>query len=226
MILRGSSTAILNSFLPHSRDSSSEPEIVHQIPRAGSITLSASSSSFSTFDDSPKKMTRALSEADHRDLSVPLPEKKPFNPLFNMFSNENEQESVREKRLSAHSSKASLGRGLFSFSELDEEFEVSSEKDCSVSVLVGGGIGGVGGRIDHGGESGGSDNGGDGNSGSWDSNHGKDSMDMYYQQMIEANPGNPLLLGNYAKYLKEVRGLLCASAIFWLLILLFGYREM
>ncbi|MBA0607279.1 hypothetical protein Godav_019610, partial [Gossypium davidsonii] len=24
--------------------------------------------------------------------------------------------------------------------------------------------------------------------------------------MVEANPGNPLLLGNYAKFLKEIRG--------------------
>lgn len=32
-----------------------------------------------------------------------------------------------------------------------------------------------------------------------------DSTDVYYQKMIEANPGNPLFLGNYAKFLKEVR---------------------
>ena len=29
-------------------------------------------------------------------------------------------------------------------------------------------------------------------------------MDVYYQKMIKADPGNPLLLGNYAKFLKEV----------------------
>nr|GEV18944.1 hypothetical protein [Tanacetum cinerariifolium] len=28
--------------------------------------------------------------------------------------------------------------------------------------------------------------------------------DLYYKTMIDANPGNSLLLGNYAKYLKEV----------------------
>nr|GMC75001.1 Serine/threonine-protein kinase [Ipomoea batatas] len=39
-----------------------------------------------------------------------------------------------------------------------------------------------------------------------DSWHGHDSTDAYYQKMIEANPGNALLLANYAKFLKEVRG--------------------
>ena len=51
--------------------------------------------------------------------------------------------------------------------------------------------------------------GGDGSGfGSSDSNnwHGHDSTDAFYQRMIEANPGNALLLGNYAKFLKEVRG--------------------
>lgn len=33
----------------------------------------------------------------------------------------------------------------------------------------------------------------------------KSSTDMYYQTMLEANPGNPLLLGNYAKFLHEVQ---------------------
>ncbi|KMT18932.1 hypothetical protein BVRB_2g030320 [Beta vulgaris subsp. vulgaris] len=33
-----------------------------------------------------------------------------------------------------------------------------------------------------------------------------ESTDQYYQKMIKHNPGNALLLGNYARYLKEVRG--------------------
>ncbi|KAL4332894.1 hypothetical protein GQ457_07G041090 [Hibiscus cannabinus] len=52
------------------------------------------------------------------------------------------------------------------------------------------GIGGGGGKISGG--CGGSD--------------GNDGTDLYYQKMIEANPGNSLLLSNYAKFLKEVRG--------------------
>nr|GEU98710.1 hypothetical protein [Tanacetum cinerariifolium] len=33
-----------------------------------------------------------------------------------------------------------------------------------------------------------------------------DNTDVYYRSMIEANPGNSMLLSNYAKYLKEVQG--------------------
>lgn len=54
--------------------------------------------------------------------------------------------------------------------------------------------------------SGSSGSGGDntltGSSGSSGSHHG--GTDAYYREMIEANPANPLLLANYAKFLKEV----------------------
>jgi len=33
-----------------------------------------------------------------------------------------------------------------------------------------------------------------------------DCTEIYYQKMLEANPGNPLLLRNYAKFLHEVQG--------------------
>ncbi|KAJ0495978.1 putative tetratricopeptide-like helical domain superfamily [Helianthus annuus] len=35
---------------------------------------------------------------------------------------------------------------------------------------------------------------------------GSDGTDVYYMNMIETDPGNSLILANYAKYLKEVRG--------------------
>ncbi|KAG4932913.1 hypothetical protein JHK87_046915 [Glycine soja] len=153
MLLRSSSTPILNSRIPHSnlnpKDSPHEPEILHRSPRTRSLTLSASLSSLS-----PSRMTRALSETD----------------------------------LSARSKTASFGSALFSFYESD---------DGDVAVVEGGGVGGGGG---------GWDNGDGGGSGFWDSNNGNDSTDLYYRTMIEANPGNPLFLGNYARYLKEVRG--------------------
>lgn len=57
--------------------------------------------------------------------------------------------------------------------------------------------GGGGGRCWIGGAGGG---GGDGSDGC------DDATDVYYRNMIEANPGNGLLLSNYAKFLKEVRG--------------------
>ncbi|CAL5199793.1 unnamed protein product [Lathyrus oleraceus] len=48
--------------------------------------------------------------------------------------------------------------------------------------------------------------GGNGNGNGWENNYGRDETDAYYQNMIEANPNNYLLLGNYAKFLKEVCG--------------------
>ncbi|KAL9363430.1 hypothetical protein Peur_046215 [Populus x canadensis] len=50
-----------------------------------------------------------------------------------------------------------------------------------------------------------------GGGGSWNSGHqpyesDHESMNLYYQNMIKAYPGDALLLANYAKFLKEVRG--------------------
>ncbi|XP_035832733.1 uncharacterized protein LOC110874201 [Helianthus annuus] len=73
---------------------------------------------------------------------------------------------------------------------------ISSVVAVEVMVVVDGvGVGGGGGRICGGGGGGneGCDNGGDG-------------MDGFYRSMIEANPSSSLVLGNYAKYLKEVKG--------------------
>ncbi|XWS70430.1 hypothetical protein CRYUN_Cryun03dG0047600 [Craigia yunnanensis] len=72
---------------------------------------------------------------------------------------------------------------------------------------------------------GGSDNGGDvgdggGSEGFGDWDQGKQGMDEYYQNMIKTYPGETLLLTNYAKFLKEVRGDLvkaeeyCERAVF------------
>ena len=60
----------------------------------------------------------------------------------------------------------------------------------------GGGVGFGGGR---------NGGGGDGSDGKreW-GNNGSESVDGYYQKMIGAYPGDALLLGNYARFLKEV----------------------
>ncbi|KAL9254396.1 hypothetical protein AKJ16_DCAP10964 [Drosera capensis] len=58
--------------------------------------------------------------------------------------------------------------------------------------------GGNGGRRVHGG-------GGRGRGGMGGGDDGVD-MECYYQEMIRANPGDALLLGNYSIYLKEVQG--------------------
>ncbi|EPS59501.1 hypothetical protein M569_15305 [Genlisea aurea] len=36
--------------------------------------------------------------------------------------------------------------------------------------------------------------------------NGRENLETYYKVMLAANPGNPLLLSNYAKFLKEVKG--------------------
>ncbi|XP_027331310.1 uncharacterized protein LOC113846831 [Abrus precatorius] len=191
MLLRSSSTPILNSYIPHSnsKDSPHEPEILHRIPRTRSVTLSASSSSLSPIDASPNRMTRALSETD---LSARHKRKPLSRRIF-----EEDEESVASA-VGFRSRTASFGSALFSFSELDEgEDGVGLMDDAAARVLVeGGGGGGAGGW----------DNSDGGGSGYWDSNPGNDSTDLYYRTMIEANPGNPLFLSNYARYLKEVRG--------------------
>ena len=104
-------------------------------------------------------------------------------------------------------------QGLFSSSGLDKvvldhEGYGEGRQDGRLQTLVmGGGMGSNGGLICGGYN--GSGRGSDGGQGrGWDfsegNNHGRDRTEAYYQDMIEANPNDALLLGNYAKFLKEV----------------------
>ncbi|KAL3362930.1 hypothetical protein AABB24_012298, partial [Solanum stoloniferum] len=82
--------------------------------------------------------------------------------------------------------------------EMVERHEVEEEKHTrAVEQLVvdGGGSGGDG----RGKKCGGGGGESDGDSSEF-------SVDLYYTRMIQANPGNSLLLGNYARFLKEVSG--------------------
>ncbi|XP_022749672.1 uncharacterized protein LOC111299041 [Durio zibethinus] len=183
MLLRSASTPILNSWIPHSKEPSPEPEFSHRISRTRTVSFTASCSSsvsVGSSDDSSRRMTRALSETDLRDLVVPkMKTVKKNNGILNGICVEEEDEVVKE------------------------EAGLEWWKTGSFVVEEGYGMGGGGGKICGGG--GGSD-GGDNEWGFWDSNNGSDGTDLYYQKMIEANPGNSLLLSNYAKFLKEVRG--------------------
>ncbi|XP_043700508.1 uncharacterized protein LOC122651261 [Telopea speciosissima] len=214
MLLRSASTPILNSWLPHSKESSPESELALHIPRSRSITLTASASSsnlMSPIDDSMKKMTRAMSESDLRELAVvpKPPKRKTLGRGLSGLSTISAEEGKEQEIGVTESKNQSLER-LFSSSGLDESVMEASyeayatgvcQEDKGLATLVGGGIGGDGGgrRGSHG---------GDGNDGFGfsDSNHGNDKTEVYYQKMIEANPGNGLILGNYARFLKEVRG--------------------
>ncbi|XVE53614.1 hypothetical protein DITRI_Ditri03aG0016800 [Diplodiscus trichospermus] len=71
------------------------------------------------------------------------------------------------------------------------------EEDLSFTPLS------LGGGGDNGG---GSAGGGCGAQGFGDWGQGKPKMDEYYKNMIQTYPGETLLLTNYAKFLKEVRG--------------------
>ncbi|KAF3961115.1 hypothetical protein CMV_014229 [Castanea mollissima] len=188
MLLRSSSTP--NSWLPHSKDSSSpESDQIVQLQRSRSISLTTASSSFHSLTDvSTKKLAQASSESDF--LTPPKPKKNPIShnlkkqpKLIVKESDEIEQEL---KPNSISSSSSSIQR-LFSSSGLgesvlDDEGSPMGKKDSILQTLgVGGGVGSNGGKICGGGGRG--SDGGDG-----------------------ANPDNALLLGNYAKFLKEVRG--------------------
>ncbi|WCJ30050.1 Tetratricopeptide repeat (TPR)-like superfamily protein [Euphorbia peplus] len=175
MLLRTASAPLLNSWIPHSLESS--PEIFHHIPKPRSLTLSASSSS----DDSINKITRAFSDTDLREVSVP--KRKPFNDFMDRITLHEEEENTESVLYGLD-----LGSTL-----LNQEYDVEN-KGKNGEILVGGGGGGK------------MWGGGGGNGGSDGGDNGKDSTEIYYQKMIEANPGNSLLLSNYAKFLKEVRG--------------------
>ncbi|KAB5551924.1 hypothetical protein DKX38_009235 [Salix brachista] len=198
MLLRSSSTPILNTWIPPQlKEPLPEPESLHQIQKSRSISLTASSSSsFSSISsqdhDSIKRMTRAFSETDLRDLSVP--KRKPNNRILNGISVDEEVEEV-EKKVSF------LESGWF-FEGCEVGVKGESDSGMLEVMVTGGGSYSGGGKFYGGGGSGFGD---DGGSGFGESNKGIESTDVYYQKMIEANPGNPLLLSNYAKFLKEVR---------------------
>ncbi|KAL3840976.1 hypothetical protein ACJIZ3_025567 [Penstemon smallii] len=164
MLLRSSSTPILNSWLHNSTTgsgsgSSPEPDSLPQLTRTRSVCL------ITSLDDRIPP-TRNVYDSDPKDCGKPKkgkPLKLPATP----------------KPVKAE--------------------EIADRKRMTQTLVAGGGGGGGvcgGGR--------GSDYGsGSQDPGSW---HGIESTNAYYEMMIKANPGNPLFLANYAKFLKEVKG--------------------
>ncbi|CAK9139781.1 unnamed protein product [Ilex paraguariensis] len=125
-------------------------------------------------------MTRTLSDSDLK-IVIKTPQSKCMHSLHVAFAvSEEEDEEIELEP-----------------TWLDEEYR-------AVRVAVGGGNGGSGGKICSGGGGGGEDE--NGGSANWDSKGNIASTDLYYQIMLEANPGNALLLSNYARFLKEVCG--------------------
>ncbi|GMH17654.1 hypothetical protein Nepgr_019495 [Nepenthes gracilis] len=190
MLLRSSSTPITNSWIPpHSSGSSPECEIIPQFSRTKSISLTRSPGSVSVQNDS--KRNTALSDSE------PLPKTRakidahfPLSPPVEVGCG------------GGSDSKTPSVERMFLSSGLDEKVAVVDDDDgCELDrSKEGDGSGKFGGR-----EFGGGGGGGAGGSGGGDS-HGHGGTEEYYRRMIESNPGNALLLGNYARFLKEVRG--------------------
>ncbi|KAL6006284.1 hypothetical protein ACLOJK_040330 [Asimina triloba] len=219
MLLRSASTPTLNSCISLWKESALEADLNPPIRRTGSIThlprlVSVTASLKSS---SPGRVQRTVQEIEHRDPSRPFAASKRKPPRKNPNRSKVlliPVEEAKDKR-SPSSSTASVGQ-LFSSSGLHEQVvdkrcrfaDVGKEKAVP-TLFPGDGIGstggaGIGGGGSDGGDGGGRD--GDDGSGSWDSNNRNNSTDLYYQKMIEADPGNGLLLANYARFLKEVRG--------------------
>ncbi|KAE8699378.1 Detected protein of unknown function [Hibiscus syriacus] len=182
LLIKSSTPPILNSWLPHSRDWSLLEPNFQTLQGTRSVSFNTPSSSI---DDRKHK------------LSIPKPrrkEGKPMIPTPHSLEVDNQADNESEDQEDSEPESCSI-QILFSSSGLDERVVDDGEGDEDGNVL------GV--EIYGGGDDGG------GGSRFFESNtHGRDTdgTDFYYQKMIEANPGNPLLLGNYAKFLKEIRG--------------------
>lgn len=175
MLLRSSSNPALNSWFRHENLNESlslESISIRRNTKLPVITLNS-------LNDSPKKISRASSEADLIGSSLSKcksPLTKNTNCLLSAIAVEEDTEGEE----------SDCGVLLFSNYGLYD-----NEEGGGFGVMVDGAGGGEG-KISGGG--------GHGN------HHEEDGTDLYYQNMIEANPGNSMLLSNYAKYLKEVQG--------------------
>ncbi|KAG7014137.1 hypothetical protein SDJN02_24310 [Cucurbita argyrosperma subsp. argyrosperma] len=210
MLLRSSSTPIFNSWLHQTKSSPSESDQVHQLQRTKSLSFHPPP--VPLLKESANRVTQNLLDSDSADPRKKIPVPRSCKARSKVKSRENGV-PVRDQELKpALDSSSSSIHGVFSNSGLglkSPNDEVRDEKrDACVlqTLVVGGGMGSDGGRVCGGGR--GSDGGGGGDNGrsGFNNHHGSNSTDAYYQKMIEANPNNALLLGNYAKFLKEVHG--------------------
>ncbi|XP_030548373.1 uncharacterized protein LOC115753741 isoform X2 [Rhodamnia argentea] len=188
MLLRSTSAPILRPSSCIHR-TSSEPEFTFRIPTSRPFSVNLSSSS-ALSDMEEKKMSMTSSANDARELLKPKKRLswKGSSLILTQEPKDGEQEEEEERYGADQVCDEALPfQSVWSCSGLSEELV-----DEKCSVLVGGGTGSGGG--------GGGDGGRDG-CGGW--GQGSESLDGYYQRMIKAHPGDALLLGNYARFLKE-----------------------
>ncbi|ERN03735.1 uncharacterized protein LOC18431877 [Amborella trichopoda] len=218
MLLRSSSTPILNSWVPVSKESL-ETELVCPFQKSrpnhqfiSPICLSSSSCS---------------SPSDDLHFHLPMEGNRP--PRMNRASSENDL-VVKGRQTLSSSSSLSFRRGLSPSpveeeekgsesplkrilwsSGLDEPMVAEMEcQDSAMGLMVGSGYcnvecGGGLGNGDSGKFCGGNGSGGDEIEGPDSNNNKNDRAEAYYKKVIEADPNNSLLLRNYAKFLHEVR---------------------
>ncbi|PSR96074.1 Tetratricopeptide repeat protein [Actinidia chinensis var. chinensis] len=186
MLLRSSSTPILNSWIPNSRDSSSEPDRSISLTRIKSLSRRASFGGLSPGRDDPViNLTRPdPTKTTSPRPPVPTHRRTTSSGALSPCIGDPVRNSTRPDIMSMAGAKP----------------PVPTHRRKTSSTICGGGGGGERGS--------GGGNGSRYRSGSYEPNNGPghERTDSYYQEMIEANPGNALLLGNYAQFLKEVRG--------------------
>lgn len=134
--------------------------------------------SMSSSSSSIKRIPRTLSDVDLQQLHISKTKTLFNNPLTSRdLLVEEEEEGEKE------------GEGEFStYNETTQRLSGGLMLDDG----CGGGAGGNGGVLGGGGDG--------------DSGKESESMDVYYQEMIKAYPEDALVLANYAKFLKEIRG--------------------
>lgn len=202
MLLRSSSAPILTSLILYSKDCSPEPEHIFQLPKTTSAL---------NLSQNLVEIDRKNSSSPKRKNRVPISSNVPKNQQSIKIKEIDEGKDPQQK--TCMKTIPSIEE-LFSCLDLDkgvldhEECGVG-KKDSKLQTSVMGGGMGSGGWICGG--CNGSGKGSDGGHGrGWGfhegNDHGRDRTDAYYQNMIEANPSDALLLGNYAKFLKEVCG--------------------
>lgn len=203
MLLRSTSSPLLNSWLPSSCSSLSCPcsskEAHHE-----SFGVSAEVVAIPRAPRRPV-ITHALSDPDLSDLSAPVATVRKRRPLTASHKDEASPRQTHDQDIThciaGKSPRSSL---LLSSSGLVDATSFPSFKSgVHHDSILSNGFAGEGG--------GGSGNGYLGFSAerNEDDEDGKKDgsttvTDAYYQKMIQANPGNSLIVGNYAKFLKEV----------------------
>lgn len=186
MLLRSSSAPILSSLLHYSKDSSYEPEHILQFPRAVSFL----------------SLSQNMGEIELQNSSCP--KKRNRVPHGSNVVKKQHSTKIKERNEGKVPQQKTCMRAKPEIQKLFQRHDVGNKDNGVQTSVMGGGMGSNGGWISGGCNGDGGRGSDSGNGRGWGNYHGRDRIDAYYQNMIEANPSGALFLGNYAKFLKEV----------------------